>query len=273
MPRHTVLLLVLTACPRAPQEDTSDTGLPPVTDSDTTTEPQPIDVSACLTGPDVPGPWADHPLALAGAATSDAPPDVDAGLAAVVAAADGQLDPLAIDPPLVVTGAVVTATDYVPVDNDGTGSFWLEDAQAAVTTFRVATMPGIDPAELVAGDVVSFEVTEVQDFFGVIEITAVQNFAVTGTAPVHVVDGNAGLDVDTMLMRTVEVWGGLASDPAPCGGDSVCFDFAYNGGTALFRTESTFDEPGDCLHYIGPLAVFKGGPQIDARNFDWYQAF
>jgi hypothetical protein len=271
--RLTAMLLTFAACTRGPGGGTADSGLPPVTDSDTPTVPDTIDVSACLAGPDQAGPWDDHPITLAGATTTSDAPAVDAGLAAVVAAADGQLDPFTLSPPLVVTGAVVTATDYVPAINDGTGSFWLEDAQSALTTFRVTTVPGIDPAALVAGDVVSFEATEVQDFFGVIEITAVQNFAVTGTAPVHVVDGNAGLDVDTMLMRTVEVWGGLSSDPSPCGGDSVCFDFDYNGGTALFRTESTFDEPGDCIHYIGPLSLFKGGPQVDARNFDWYQAY
>jgi hypothetical protein len=285
MMRHVTLLLALVACTPAPITDdkddtdggtsdttdtTTDTGsgfTDTVTDTDTVTTLQ-----DCPSEPDVIGPWDTHPITVAGTGWTRDPPANDAGISAVLAAVAGQTYAITIDLP--ITGAIVTSRGYVPAaPTENTVTMWLEDSSGAITTFQMDI--GIDPNLVNPGDSVSFTATEAVEYFGTAEITAATDFQILSSAnDVHIVDGMSGpaLTFASDGMRTVEVWGQLVAGPTDCGGRN-CWDFEYNGNTVVFRSGSTFDYLGDCIHYIGPLGQFDSAPQLNAEDYDWYDYF
>ena len=87
---------------------------------------------------------------------------------------------------------------------------------------------------------------------------------------VYVTDGmdSDGLNFADDGLHVTNVWGALVSGPTDCG--ASCFDFEYGGNTITFRTQSSYDVVGDCIHYIGPVTQFGGTAQLDANDFDWY---
>lgn len=254
---------------KTPDETDTDTDADSDADSDTDADTDSdTELTPCPTAPDPTGAWPDHPIALAGAAITTTPYSFDAGVQAVrdAAIAAGTTNATVS---LAVTGAIVTARAYVPAaPTNNTATFWFEDVNGPMQAYIVDV--GFDPNNLKPGDEVSFTATEVVTFFGVPEVTAISGFTVDSTAnDVHVSDGNDGLTMDD-LNAVVNLWGQLTTTGSPCGGDAVCFDMTTAGGIELFRTESTFDVRGDCIHYIGPISTFDGAPQINATLFDWY---
>ncbi|MEQ1564402.1 MAG: hypothetical protein ABMA64_02105 [Myxococcota bacterium] len=256
----------------------SDTDSDTDTDTDTDSDAD-TDVGYCPAQPDPVGPWDDHPIAVAGAGITREPYTFDAGVGAVRDAAVGQTTAVTVSLP--VTGAIVTARDYVPaVPTDNTVSFWFEDANGPMFAFRVDI--GMDPNNLQPGDEVSFVVEQVQDYFGTLEVAGdavagipgISGFTIDSSGnDVHVVDAMAGgpLSWADDGMYTVEVWGQLVAGPTDCGAN--CWDLDYNGSIVTFRSGSSYDYLGDCIHFIGPLTQFGGIEQLDAGDFDWYDYF
>jgi hypothetical protein len=252
----------------------ADTDTDTDSDTDTDTDPQ-----GCPASPGSTDPWEDHPIALAGAAITNTPYDFDGGVDDVAAATVGQTT--AVDVDLVVTKAIVTARAYVPAVNDGTASFWFEDQNAAMYAYRV-NLGGFDPVNLKPGDEISFTAKRVVDFNGTLEVAGdpantipgIENFTVVSSGnDVHVVDGMDanGLSFADDGLHVTNVWGELVAGPTDCGAN--CFDFEYGGNTITFRTQSSYDVVGDCIHYIGPVTQFGGVAQLDANDFDWYDYY
>ncbi len=220
------------------------------------------------------GLFTGHPIEAAGGSITPTPPAVDAGLSALDAAINGEFNEIPID--VTITGAIVTARDYVPATNDGTVTFWFEDANFAAQAYRVDVGAlGIDPLSIEPGDTVDMHATMGVHYFGTLEVTAVDSITFShDDNPVYVTTVMApdALDPSTHRDRIVEVYGQLVSDPTDCGGRN-CFDFEYNGGhVAIFRlsTAATLFKD-DCIHYIGPLGEFSGTPQLNVGDFDWYR--
>jgi hypothetical protein len=245
------------------------------TDSDTDTD---TDIN-CPASPDSTGVFDGHPIAAAGATITNTPYTFDGGVAAVLAATTGQTSPVDVD--LVVSKAIVTARAYVPAVNDGTASFWFEDGGAAMYAYRV-NLGGFDPATLAPGDEISFTAKRVVDFNGTPEVVGdakggfpgIEDFVLVSSGnEVYVTDGmdSDGLNFADDGLHVTNVWGALVSGPTDCG--ASCFDFEYGGNTITFRTQSSYDVVGDCIHYIGPVTQFGGTAQLDANDFDWYDYF
>jgi hypothetical protein len=231
---------------------------------------------SCAAGPSATGPWGDgasspHPIAGAGAATTNQPYTHEAGIQALVDLTTGNFDPTVVD--ATITGAIVIAVDYVPANpTDGTATFWFQDGSAVMQGYRL-DMLGYDPTMLAPGDEITMRATSVQEYFGVPEVLAVDSFEVTSTGnDVYVVDGMTGdaLDLGAHFMHNVEVYGELVSGPTTdCFAN--CFQMAYGSHTVVFRTDSVYDAEGDCIHYIGPLSEFGGAAQLNATSYDWYR--
>jgi hypothetical protein len=223
--------------------------------------------SACADGPDETGPWEDHPIAAAGADITRDPYEFDAGVGALRDAAIGQYDPVPVE--LVVDGAIVTSRDYVPANPTyNTASFWFEDASGPMMAYNIDV--GQDPNNLQPGDEIRFTALAVEEYFGVLEVTAATGFEILSSGnPVHVVDGMSGdpLSFESEGMYTVEVWGELVAGPEDCSAN--CFDLQYGDNIVVYRTNSSYDVVGDCIHFIGPLGTFGGEPQLDVGDFDW----
>ena len=120
-------------------------------------------------------------------------------------------------------------------------------------------------------------VTEVQDYFGTMEITEIDSFVVTSQGhPIYVIDGMTGSPLDSLNHRSqmVEVYGELVVANGDCGAGMECFDLDYGAGsTAIFRTVSGLQSMGDCIHWIGPLGDYVNAPQLDVAEVDWYRSW
>ena len=245
-----------------------------VTDTSTT-----VQLGDCPAEPDPVGPWDAHPIIEAGATWTYDPYPFDGGVQAVYDAASTSTSTGSTDPAEVVsipvTKAIVTSVGFRPDSGATFVEFWFEDANASMDAYNV-DVPSDVIYQIVPGAEVAFTVTGVKNFAGeapeVTEVTDLQVLS-SGNA-VHIVDvmgSGDPLSSATQGLHTVEVWGQLVSGPTDC--SSNCWDLEYGGHTVTFRSDSTFDYLGDCVHYIGPLGSFGGSPQLDAKNFDWYWRF
>ncbi|MCA9490988.1 MAG: hypothetical protein KC621_13760 [Myxococcales bacterium] len=284
-PFHLMLLMLAACGPRGPQSTTdvdtnvgdadADTDADSDADTDADTDADSdadTDVGACGDGPSPTGPWSGHPIAD-NASMTNTPYTNDAGVLAVRTAA---LAASAATPvTLSITNATVTARGYVPANpTSNTVNFWFADKDGGMYVYRGDV--GFDPNDLHPGDVVSFDVTEVTNYSGLPEATVISNFVVNQTGqPVHVIDGMDGHEVSWANegLSLVELWGELVTDPEACGGSSVCFEYMYGSYSLDFRTASTFDLKGDCIHWIGPIGQFGGATQLNADDFDWYETY
>lgn len=270
-------LIATAGCTGATDTDTGVLdGDPTTTDADVTddtTRQSPTGTSGdtgtttqdCSVGPVPTGPWASHPIGESGATVTSKDYTNDAGLAAVRKAALAATSETTVS--LAVTDATVVAKGFVPAS--GTfAKFWVQDSSGPMVAFNV-DVP--DAAGLAPGDVVSFTATKVQTFFDLPQISEVSDFTVAkAQGEVKVIDGNdTTLDYATHGEQLVEAWGELVSDNGPCGGDYTCYDITAGTQTLVFRTESKFQQVGDCMHFIGPLQNFNGTLQLTVEDFDW----
>jgi len=275
MRRCALIVLVLFGClPRGPQSNTGpldsvdgDADIDTDVDSDTDAD---VDLDDCTGAIDDTGPWPDHPIAAAGTTATATAYTTDAGLAAVVAAAEAATERTAANLP--VTEAVVLARGFASADATQVG-LWLGDRSGALYAYDLEL--GMPASAIRPGDVVSFTATEVNNFFGTAELTGQTGLSVVRSGdPVWVVDGMTGTPVtyEAHAEQVVEVYGELISGPdTSCGAN--CFDLQYAGGLLTLRTFSTFDQVGDCVHWIGPVSQFSSTPQLFADDFDWYRSY
>jgi len=194
----------------------------------------------------------------------------DAGIAAALAAAPGTGEPI-VDlstSPLSISGAAVVAVGF-PENT----SFWIEDANGAIRAYFGDAPLGQD---LAPGDIVSFQITELDNYASDVEITGYQNFSVDSTGnTVRVQDGQGlTLDYATMGGRNFDVYGELVTDLGECG-PANCWLIANGGALTKVRLGSAGGTwiLGDCIHFVAPLSRFDDEMQYDMFNFDWFEYY
>jgi len=229
---------------------------------------------SCSDGPSDPDQlFADQFASLYGSIT-DTPYAVTGGVQAVVDAANalGSGETAAVD--LVVSGAVVTNIDYLP-ESASYINFWFGDSEANMRTFGT-DLGGVDMQSLRRGQTVSFRVTELKNYAGEFEVTALTDFEVIddSTQAIHVVDANTKtLDYAIHGRANVSLYGEITELQGECG-SSNCWTFETGGGQALTLRVSNIVElyEGDCIWWMGPIASYNG-LQLSATNFDWFSYF
>lgn len=186
-----------------------------------------------------------------------------------VAAAMPLVDGTFVASDIAVNGATVVATSF---DSRANETFWLQDG-VTVGAVRLAT-PTIF-VNVRVGDIVNFRATELQNFEGHPQISALQSFAiVSSNNPVPYLDRTGQAISISDYGKVVRIGGVLGSGVA-CGGASSCYPLTHGARVTTFRTASTFAEAGDCTTFVGPVGAFPGPlapapmAQIDAVNFSW----
>mgnify|MGYP006928215538 CR=1 FL=1 len=194
----------------------------------------------------------------------------DAGIAAAIAAGpgDGQ-GPLDLSAnPMSISSATVTVVGF-PEDK----SFWIEDSGGAMQAY-------FDEAPLlqaaVPGDVVSFEITEMDNFGNRIEISKYANYVVERQGdPVRVQPG-AGIvfNYDIQGGQVFDIYGELVTDVGECG-PANCWLISNGGVLTEVRLGSAGGTwvLGDCIHFVAPVTRFDTDVQFDMFNFDWFEYY
>lgn len=253
------LLALALACAPEPPEDVRGTAPAEPTD-DWQRDTGPFDIpSGCALGPADPGTFSGAvPLDL----ITTEPYDFDAGVQAVIDASPGDGQQLSVQ--LRVEGAVVTNLGYPEDEN-----VWFADANGAMRSYRANFDPPVAP-----GDVVSFEVQQISNYRGELEVVAIDALEVLGSGePVYYVDGtNRAISVAEHARQNVLAWAEVVSGPTDC--SSNCFEVDLGGQTEDLRISSsrTFDA-GDCLELFMPVGVFDGEIQLNVENYDWYREY
>ncbi len=194
----------------------------------------------------------------------------DAGIAEANAAGPAAGDP-AVDlsaNPVNIASATVIAVGYP--ENI---SFWIEDANGAIRAY-FGDAPLV--SDLVPGDVVSFQITEIDNYATELEISGYQNFNLESQGnPVRVQDGQ-GLTPDyaTMGGRNFDVHGTLVTDLGECG-PANCWLISNGGVMTEVRLGSAGGTwvLGDCIHFVAPMTRFDGDLEYDMFNFDWFEYY
>jgi hypothetical protein len=183
-----------------------------------------------------------------------------------------------LDPPLPVTDVTITITGFFSQTD-----VWVQDANQAVRLFLydgpMAT-PEIFPVAN-PGIKVSFDVTELTNFFGEYEITGITNIQVVPAQdqPVRVRDAAAEgivFDYERDHDQVFHMYGEIADSGVACGSsgsvDYTCYTFLYGGDKTVELRTGNFEvtgEVGQCIQFTAPLGAFQGEPQFFIRDFDW----
>ncbi len=184
------------------------------------------------------------------------------------------------DEPIEVEDATVTAVGYI-LD----AFYWFGDADTGLY-FRAEEGDGV-PEEARVGDLVSFTVEGATVFRGTPQVSQYSDWTVgeSDQEVSYIELGDDELDIDAHYNRIVRVGGQLIGNSFDCGSYN-CFNMVYGSEgqhETVFRSASDFDEPGECITFIGPITSFPGvytedpGAQVspaDAPNFGgaWYWA-
>ena len=202
-----------------------------------------------------------------GAPTTD-PFATDAGLAGAMGqfmAMEDMEQVVDID----ISGATVTATNF---GGGGNTNFWVQDSGAAMQLFLGFDNPV--PVDVKVGDQVSFKITSFNNFSGHPQIASVEGFVVdsSGNEVSYLERTGMAVTADDYA-KLVRVAGVLGDTSEGCGGDYVCYTLTHGEAgseqTIIYRTNSDFIEPGQCVQYFGPLGGFPG-PNADSGNApDW----
>lgn len=175
------------------------------------------------------------------------------------------------DDPIEITEATVTATGLW-----NKSIFWLGDADAGLY-FRVDQEEELSEGAKV-GDKVSFVAEGLKLFRGTPQISVYSDWTVVeeGTDVSYIELDDEELDIDLHYGRLVRLHGQLTANSWECGSTGnvtyTCFEAIYGPDgeqTTVYRTPSSFDEPGDCFTFLGPIGSFPNRyvegaePQID----------
>ncbi|MBU1218548.1 hypothetical protein KKF34_03995 [Myxococcota bacterium] len=151
---------------------------------------------------------------------------------------------------------------------DGNGAFkvYLSDDATQIPSFVPQT-----------GQKISFTATEIMNYGGTPEITAVADNSivfVSANNEVAVSDHTGGPAMTiTQVNQIVRVTGTIVSAGTGCGAGYTCYDLDYGSGTnVVFRT-ATVVESGDCISYVGPVTLFNNAPQLTSYNPTWEKAW
>lgn len=272
--------LTLTGCPPDNPDDTGDTDTSdtdttdPGTDTDTDTDtPAGID---CHVVPSILPEWAGdiEPPSLA----TTVPYTLDAGLDDVMAAMPAVGESVTVD--IDVTGAYVTTLGFNPgVDAGEVHSFYIGDVSGGIyVRLDFTSAPSVD---VVPGDAVNFTVTEVENFNGLLQISAISDLSVVSENNEIYVKAASGQTLDTTndISELHQLHGELVSGATGCGGSSVCFDFETRDGdtsvVSMLRVNNNNLTPplieGDCVQVNAPLTEFNGDAQFNIGNFAWHR--
>jgi hypothetical protein len=240
----------------------SDTDADADADSDTDTDTGPI---AC--GVPAAGPWSTHPAF--GQATTSSPYTQDAGLDDVWAALP-VTGAVAVNLP--VTGAIVVAKSFHADPN-----VWVADRSGGVFLYGL-DIPGLGALQL--GDSVSFTVTEVENYFGKLEVTAIAATPVVGATgnALYVHDASSGaLDYGDPDQRgqLAEFWGTVTGPTGEaCGTTSTCWAITDGAVTQTVQLPNTYNiTNGDCVHLIAPVDWVWSAARLSSDDFDWLRYY
>lgn len=231
---------------------------------------------SCQDGPSDPGSWFG---VLEPSQVTDVNTYGDAGLSALLEKAPAKDQTVTFDPPLRITKAVVTLPGYAP-EGKFPGTFWFADSKGAMRTFDNLnnTEDIVVPAEITAlpaGSVVSFDVTELKNYSGELEVTGLRNFELHSdpAQKVYVRDRTDGtkLEYATDGRFIVHLWGEVSKVRGPCG-SPTCYEMTSGDNVYLVRVKKEYLE-GDCLELVAPVGTFNDELQFDISDFDWLQTF
>ncbi|MCK5689759.1 hypothetical protein KAI87_10845 [Myxococcota bacterium] len=190
------------------------------------------------------------------------------GLADVVTATLGTIS-------ISVTNVVVSQIDYSS-DANNIFDFWVEDGEAAGHVY----LSGGSGMALEPGDVISFTATELSEYMGELQISAISALTVAPSANyVYVIESNGSALTYADDGRWVHhIYGKIAVDNGACG-TSTCFDFEHTDGinisTVNFRIKNAALgmplETGDCVEIYAPLIMSNTSESFDITNHEWYR--
>jgi hypothetical protein len=167
-----------------------------------------------------------------------------------------------------ITNATVTAT----ANPDGAGNvnhFWVGDGRTAVRTYNT-------PSPVEVGDTVAFLVTEVQNYYGEAEITAISSLAVTSSGnKVHVRDARGrAFDYGAWGAAIVHTYGEISASAGSCGSTKVCLTLSHGAADTTVRLDSSLGiGVGDCVELVAPVASFSGDDRAEIWNPSWVRTF
>lgn len=196
---------------------------------------------------------------------TDEPYDHDAGLAAVVALAPARNATVDLSgDPVVVTAAIVANVGYQEMTE-----FWIADANAHLHVSIPLGEPivGVEP-----GAAIDLEVTELTDYFGSLDITAIASANITATdQPVWVQDANeVAPDYASHPAEMFTIWGTLSEELGECGGSYSCYTLTHCTGETGVRINQALEMTvGDVVQIVGPLYDLPGDVRFNVVNFDW----
>ncbi len=266
------LLTLSVGCRRTgPGEDTGDTDTDTDSDTDTDTDSDTTSFD-CDEGPPDTDWWGTIPADLA----TTTPPEVDAGIGALLAAAPAPGEYADFETPIVIDHAVVSHAEYAP-EGAVARNIWLQDKSGAIRTyhnFNDNENPRIKIPQDIAGglppgSVVSFTVSSMTNYYGELEILDLDNFVKhEETSLVYVVDATDGTELtfDENRAEVARIWAEIAEVREPCGSYS-CYTVETHGHEYVLRIKKSYFQ-GDCIPIAAPVAQFSDEVQFNISDFD-----
>ena len=188
--------------------------------------------------------------------------------------------------PIEIEGAVITMLDFPPDHR-----LWVGDSEVGMYVLKLSSEDAI-PGSPEIGQRVNFKVERADIYQGEPQIRAISDWEVVdledgeeATVPyIEITDQE--ITKEEHFNKIIRVGGVLGDDPFECGtigsGDNErqlwCFDMYYGDEgehSVTYRSSSDFDDPGDCITFVGPVGTFPGyyfdysDIQLNAVDWDW----
>lgn len=175
-----------------------------------------------------------------------------------------------------VVAATVIATLWVSPNQPvrrANREFYLGDGRGAIKVFFPADqLANHAPFDVRVGQRVSVRVTEVTNYFGLAEVSAVEEGSwqlVSEDNPVPIDDRTGEAITLADVNHLVRLTGTISGAGSVCGTSAMCWPLSHGGQTVMLRTDSAFVAVGSCATFVGPVAVYDAAPQLNGLNFDW----
>jgi hypothetical protein len=177
-----------------------------------------------------------------------------------------------------VTKAVVSAAEYAP-ETAAPKNIWLRDGGGAIRTYSnyrddppKVEIPD-DLSTLRVAGVVSFKATELTNYYGEIQISALEDFVLEPEAGLaYVLDVTDGTEIvyDQHRAEVVRLWSEVVEERGPCpeGSSSICYGIETHGHTYELRIRKPDYRVGDCLPISAPVGQYQGTIQFAVSDFD-----